>query len=482
MKISFPKTGFLLYLSVFLLFFASCDNNNEPSDVTTVTKKVNNFIHSTFKEVYLWDKYLPSINPNKEADSFAYFDKLVYKDDKWSMLTDKISDLQDSFYGEDTTFGYSLVIYRFSNSDTYFAVVQFVYPDSPADNAGVKRGDIIMTIDGNDITAANYLDLYYASSIKLGIGEVGSDRKLSLAKTVSLNAVKQYMNPVMISKVIEAGGKKVGYLLYTSFLLKSHRELQEAITGFKNMGVTDVVLDLRYNGGGTAVTSQLLCSMLVNEEAFRNKSVFLQQVWNDGYMEYFKYRGEETNEYFVHEYKSQNADESVVVDNINLSTIYILTGNGTASASEATIIGLKPYLDVVLIGETTSGKYCGGVLLEPENIGIKDSDLYDWGMYIMVYRFANKNGFPALTDVSGIAPNYYVEEDIITNPVALGEQNEPLLAKAIELITGQSGVQQSPSKTRMLDRKLVPADLKIPLKPLDEKMIDTKAVVIPSAK
>jgi C-terminal processing protease CtpA/Prc len=148
----------------------------------------------------------------------------------------------------------------------------------------------------------------------------------------------------------------------------------------------------------------------------------------------FKQDGEDTNEYFIHN----------LPVNMDLSRLYVLTMRYSASASEATIIGLKPYLNVIQIGEPTHGKYYGGGLIRPmvydrvKREWIVDKEIDNWLMYLMVYRYADKNG-----DVSfsgGLAPDIYAEEDYF--PLyPLGDERDPLLGKAIEMITGQTPVQ-----------------------------------------
>jgi len=125
-----------------------------------LTQKVNGFIKTAMTDIYLWYKYLPDIDIKYEMNSKDYFDKLLYDEDKWSFITDDVQALESSFEGVETTFGYSLAFGRFSNTGNIFALVEFVYPDTPAAEAGLKRGDIIVKMNGSDITdKENYQSL-----------------------------------------------------------------------------------------------------------------------------------------------------------------------------------------------------------------------------------------------------------------------------------------------------------------------------------
>ena len=149
-------------------------------------------------------------------------------------------------------------------------------------------------------------------------------------------------------------------------------------------------------------------------------------------MAYFKKEGEDTNEYF--------RDNLSV--NMNLDRLYVLTLRFTASASESTMIGLKPYMDVIQIGEATRGKYFGGLLLSPtvydsrRNTWIADEEIENWLLYLMVYRYADRTGDTSF--FGGLIPDFQIKEDYSYMLPPLGDVHDPLFGKAIELITGES--------------------------------------------
>ena len=423
----------LLVLAVAAVF-ASCSKEG-PDNQETALQKVCRFVYDYTSEAYLWNQYIPEgITYKSASDPNELFEMMRYRQlDKWSYLSDKADQEMDEFEGVSTTFGYSLAFGRFTNRpQELFAVVEFVYEDSPAQKAGIKRGDLILSLGGAPITESNYTNLYYAPALELGMGQVNLQGNVINSGVVrSLTAVNMYENPVIDCRVIEYGGKLVGYLAYTAFYEKSHELLLEIFKGFKNAGVSELILDLRYNLGGDAKTPPYLASLFAPADKVRGKSVFLRQLWNDDYMYYYTSQGEDLCSYF----------EKDIPVNLNLDKVYVLTSSKTASASEATISGLMPYMDVVLVGGKTYGKYCGAALLVP------DENMYgnitNWMLTLVVYKFANSEGYTEFKD--GIPADYEVEDSGLLAGIPLGSKEDPLIAKALSLIGGDgTKVAQQP--------------------------------------
>lgn len=436
-------------------------DEEDPKLASLTVQKVNTFIMSYMLDGYLWNDKIPAnINIFYETNPFTLFDKIKYKDDQWSLLTDDIDGLNGSISGVNTTFGYSLAFNKFTNTDSYFAVVCFVYPETPADKAGVKRGDILMRMNGKEITADNYTDLFYTSSIELQYGELTGNQVRLTDKIISLTAVKMYEDPVNAFRIIKQDNHKVGYLAYTDYVEDSYSKLSEVFEEFKKENITDLVLDLRYNSGGSSDITCALSSMLVSESVTKNKNIFLKEIWNSDYMSYFEATGLDMNTYF----------DSTVPVNLNLKRVYILTTSSSASASEATIIGLSPYMEVIQIGEVTAGKYCGGGLFRPVYIvnGQEklEEEIKNWGMYMMLFRYTNRDG---ITDFKkGLTPQYMVEDDLLA-AYPFGDTRDPLLARAMELITGQPPVTTLHQPTKFSGKFL--SGLKSRTNLLEGKMI-----------
>ena len=456
------KYGITVWSIGWLCIVSACsDKGKGIIDEETKTQRVNHFIVDMMSDAYLWTKTVnwDAIDYKTEANSQQLFKKIRHKHDRWSMLTDRVSELQNAFQGVSTTFGYQLIFGRFSNKNALFAIVLFVYPNTPAEKAGIKRGDFLVGLNGGDITETNYRNLYYASSISVKKGVLVDGKISTEPADISMKAVKMYEDSILKDSVIVKGAHKIGYLCYADYTMDSEPRLLEIFSKFKTQGVTDVVLDLRYNGGGTARTSRLLCSILGPQSAVKKKSKLLSQVWNDKYMKLWKEKKMENRitEYFI----------DTLSVNMNLSRLYVLTTRRTASASESTITGLHPYLDLVQIGDTTSGKFCGGILVNPEDLWGKGevNDIKDWGIYMMVYRFANINNDEF---INGIVPKH-AEKENYHALYPFGDERDLLFGKAVSLITGQPMVKAR-SQEQIPPYTILPVEDR---RALNEKMIST---------
>lgn len=415
---------FLLTVTVVLLSGCKSDYDDK---IPELTLKVNKFIKSAMDDFYLWYDNMPSIDPNYEHDSEAYFKKLLYKEDKWSYITSDVGAFEASVYdGIEKTFGYVLAFGRFSNTETLFAVIEYVYPNSPADKAGLKRGDIIALMNGSNITVNNYRKLLNDDNISITLGVV-SGNSLSPGDTkISMTSEVLIIDPVQIREVINHDGHKIGYLLYTQFISAFNSSLGDAFSYFQQQGITELVVDLRYNPGGEVSAAQFLCSSIAPVDIVNNQSTLVTLQWNDKLQRIFQQNPSDLEVTFT-----GNATTK-----LGLNKIHFITSSGTASASELSITGLRPYMDVTLVGNTTHGKYTGSITLKPEDIYNDKkyySDFKTWGLQPIVLRYANSLGE---TDFkNGFAPDIQVNDDLLAG-IPLGDLEESLLKAAVEDITG----------------------------------------------
>lgn len=445
-------------LGVVLVFAISGCNNDQVAEPDyafdgnlTVSERINKFIVEGVRTYYLWESetdwslYYTNETYAAYSKHSDLFGKLKYEDDHWSTLTENLKELEDEFGGVSTTFGYTLKAYYhpYAGNGEVIAVVLYTASGSPAANAGLKRGDIIIEMNGGKLTESNYKDLYQASSLTVRCGIIDAEAQTITGSSgaMSMTAVEMYENPINAYKVIEKGNHKIGYLCYTGYQIESESELVQVFSAFKSSGVTDVVLDLRYNSGGYARTALLLSSILAPGSVVKNKGVYLEHHYNDLYTAYYESKGNDMKDRFV----------DTLPVNMDLSRLYVLTTGSTASASEATMVGLDPYLNIIQIGGTTSGKYCGGILLSPEGLyGETNKNYYsgfsNWGMYIMIYRYANINGITSFT--GGLVPDIAADEDRF-DLKPFGDENDPLLGRALAHILGETYVEKR-SKTASL--------------------------------
>lgn len=425
------------------------DNSGDKSKITEETRYANRFAREALEIYYYWNeeisKDLNQLDPEKNSDPIATVEKIRYHDgtneiDKWTMLTDNMDEFTSSVEGVTTTYGYTPKVYLLSeNSNEVIAAVAFVSENSPAEKAGIKRGDLIYKIDGKTLTTENYLDLFYSSQIKLSMAKLDGNT-ITPTTELSLEAVKMYENPILCDSVYNLDGKKVGYLAYSSFDLKSIPELINICKEFKNEGIKELILDLRYNGGGYVITENVLASMFAPQVNVTNKDVFEKEDYNDFFTEYYRQEGESTTTYFETEHKIEfynenNQKDSIIYNtkdaNIGLEKIYgIITAN-SASASEALLSGLMPYMDIELIGEQSHGKYCTGWMLAAEDAYNRVTQaIKNWGIYVMVSIYKNANDeTPCMPN--GLTPNVEAEDNPLET-YQLGDENEAMLRVALE--------------------------------------------------
>ncbi|MCG8308749.1 MAG: S41 family peptidase [Cytophagales bacterium] len=413
----------LLYLFVFLLIFSSC-REDEIVEPKPQINEINEFIWKNMSEYYLWEKHLPgNIDRSTENDSKLYFEKLLYKPtDKWSFITDNYDALMNLLKGVEKSFGHHFKLFVLQNSTDVVGVVKYVIPDSPADEKGIKRGDVFFKVNGQTMNTANYRGLLFdRDSYTLSFGKFDESGRITPTEDKTLISGIISENPIHIRKTIDIEGNRIGYLSYNQFIADYNDELVNAFKQFKNDGITDLVLDLRYNPGGSIHTAVLLSSMIAPAAAVQNGEIFIKMIWND-----------KINDYFLKE-EGENSDNLVArfiqpEVNLDLQKVYILITSNSASASELVINCLDPYMEVILVGpENTTGKYVGSITIQD-----KDAN-HNWALQPIVLKTVNASG---ISDYDrGLAPHFTIDDDF---NAGLGTIKEDMLAKSVELITGKS--------------------------------------------
>ena len=275
-------------------------------------------------------------------------------------------------------------------------------------------------------------------------------------------------NPVHLTKIFDnIGGKKVGYLVYNQFSGSFNDELNDAFADFKSAGIEELVLDLRFNGGGSVLTSSLLASMIYRAAG---TGVFAELRFNDKHgKENDIYKFENRNYIYTTEGNSQGTEPLNRLNSVN--RLYVLTSGGTASASEMVINGLKPYMSsVTLIGNTTYGKNVGSITLydAPNSDYASESranPAHKYAMQPIVFQIFNKDGDSDY--LQGFSPDIEVNEyNYWNNLLPLGDRNEALLKTALDDISGIVSKQEL-SKAQ-LQAKLI--ELTLPEERFEKEM------------
>ncbi|GHT66724.1 peptidase S41 [Bacteroidia bacterium] len=416
---------------ILLLGFVACDDAEDTSGTTTANSaKINNWIYQNMKTYYLWTNNIPA-STDKSLAPDDYFESLLYKnEDRFSWIQENFTDLLNMLSGVQREAGYDFQLMRVKNSNAVFGNITYVKPNSPASNAGLQRGDIFVAIDDQRLTMDNYRTL---------IGKMGSQHQLDIAeyddlqqitKTVPLSVVVYKENPILLDTVYWIDGKKIGYFVYNFFARDNgdntytyERELNSLFGEFKSAGIDELIIDLRYNGGGAVTTSIALASMVSN----RTHS----DIFGIG-----QYNGKHKNndkDYFV----DKISDTNTPINHLGIDKLHVIATRGTASASELLINGLRPYMEVVIIGDTTYGKNVGSYTIYEKN-----NPANKWGMQPIVVKYANKDEFSDYG--KGFVPDVLANETNEGFPLKqLGDTDEVMLKATIDKIFGRTPIVAS---------------------------------------
>lgn len=399
--------------------FVGCKNEAPQPAEPSETEIVNQFVFDVFYTYYLWDTFFPAdIDINTYSDPNLLFEDMKYDElDHWSAITDNYVTFQDALNGVRTTSGYKLKLFQIADSVTVFGIIELVYSGGPADEAGLKRGDVLMKINGQSLTTSNYTDLLGLDSYTIGLGQLVDGVLSDTGETANITKREMSVDPILYYDVLDVNGTKIGYFVYDQFLDSDTTELKDVFSYFASENVSELVLDLRYNPGGYLSTCAALASMIAPESSL--DKIFLSMEWNQTLTEYFTNKYGENSDYFKMFFPVPEV-------NLNLNRLVVLTSGRTASASEAIINGLSPYMDVTVIGGQTVGKYTGASLFYDF-----EKHKHTWGIYLVINKIINALGNTDYVD--GFIPDFKVDDDFTT---PLGNMNEPLLAKAVEYLTG----------------------------------------------
>lgn len=456
------KKFLTLLLGLTLLLACNKDDdgiNPDPSaDVT-----VQDFMWKAMNLWYFWQSDVPDLGDdrfsnNEDYTNFLastpdpsdfYFDRLLFGEDRFSFLNSDYRELTQNLSGISRSNGLEFGLVLFGNGDDIFGYVRYIVPNSNAASKDISRGEVFTGVDGQSLNLDNYRDLLFGenATYTLEMADIANGVISPNGKTVTLTKEEGLVeNPVFIASTLDVNGQKIGYLMYNGFTNEFDEDLNDAFGMFVADGVTDLVLDFRYNGGGSVNSSRLLASMVYGTQT---DQVYIRQRWNDKLMEVFD--PEDLTDYFA-----GLTNDGSTVNTLNLNRVYILVTNSSASASELVINGLNPYIDVILIGETTRGKneFSLTMVDDPGREGApyiysqsREGNINpdnSWAIQPLVGRNENSVGFSNYTD--GFTPDIELPEDL-ENLGVLGDPNEPLLARALQEISGMGAKRDFRVKT-----------------------------------
>ena len=391
------------------------------------------WIEEVMRENYLWAEDMPVID--KEDTYFqepaTFFKNLLSKNalngkgDKYSYMEQTKAESRSLTLDRTSTYGMEFLLTNDPTGTTAhnYARVLYVLPGSPAEKAGIERGDWISAINQDRITSDNYKQLIQGGAIALQRSQViQTENGLGWQVRDNVNvstSISMEINPFYLHQMYEVNGKKIAYLVYNEFSTGPNNEGNESVydeqmkqifAQFKAQSPDAFILDLRYNNGGYLQCAQALGSLLAPASAMGKD--FVNLTFNE------KASPQTVRYPFSTDYANAN---------LNLNKVYILTGNQTASASEAVINGLIPYMgaeNVILIGNKTEGKNVAMSSYKNEAHGIT--------LYPVVAFVSNSNNEGDYSE--GFNPQYKLNENTLIQWLPLGNPEEYLLKNTLSLI------------------------------------------------
>ena len=444
---------FLILISFFVL--VSCGNNenngingnNKNNFAECSQEYINLEAFAYLEDWYLWYEHLPEVNP----EDFESLDKMIaaVKYREGDVLVDRFSyavkktEHDDYYAGK--RYGMGMSMRRDENNDIF---ITMVYPGSPAGEAGLKRGQQVLAVNGvtieeldengtynkehrNDagfLEKTDWNNVYNAENkgeaVIFKVIEHGDE----FETTVYLD---DYIGKsVLAYKVFENDGVKIGYIHFKSFINSSEDELNEVFAHFKDENVEHLVLDLRYNGGGLVRIAHQLVNLIVGGKAKGDNIIKL--IYND------KHTEQNTS------YKGEKLGNTLS----DIKKVSVIVSSGTASASEMVINSLTPYVEVSLIGETTYGK----------PVGMNSRDICDQTIVPITFKYANSQDYGDF--FLGMEADCSAEDDFKHD---FGDVNEEELAASLYYLSNgkcpPNAAVKSPKKRKTIE-ELIPLELK----------------------
>ena len=459
----------LLFITIITISFFGCFDDYDDEVISDVDIKT--FVWKGLNAVYLYKDNVSDLsndrfNSNLELRQFvadyqspeALFENLIYTPkDRFSIIVEDYNVLEQIFAGNNQTngieFGWAM------SPDTNFEVIGFVkyiLPNSNASTTNLKRGDIFYAINGTPLTLNNYRSLIGASSYTLNLATYDAQNETLTPNNtdVSLSKTNYSENPIYINQVINTANNKVGYLMYNGFIGSANNDvaLNNVFGEFKSEGVNELVLDLRYNPGGSVRSAIWLASMITGD--YTGETLIKRQ-WNSEIQQSFEVENPEAlidtfQDAIV--YRNSNGETLVneAINHLNLNRVYVLTSPNSASASELVINGLKPYIEVIQIGTNTAGKYQASTTIydSPELVNKQGvNPLHNYALQPLIFKISNANDVTDFDD--GLLPSIAYEEQLGAFGI-LGDVEEPLLKKALNAIEGISDDRSSRTNNKSL--------------------------------
>ncbi|MDA0315901.1 MAG: S41 family peptidase [Bacteroidetes bacterium] len=432
------------YIALTLLigFSYGCFEDND--DNATGSGSIKDFVWKAMNSVYLYNADVPDLSDDRfitdsDYNSFldgysspeTLFESLVYDRenvDRFSIITNNYFELEQSLSGINKRSGAEFNFYLVPGSSTeVFGIVRLILPNSNASQTSLTRGQVFNKVNGTTMTISNYRSLFSSDTYTINLAnyddnntdDISDDSISDTADAITLIKSIYTENPVYKTEIFNLNNKKIGYLMYNGFVGEFDSELNNAFGTFKAENIDHLILDLRYNPGGSVRTATALGSMITG--GFNNQ-VFATLKYNEDL---------QNNNYdyvFTDELTNGTA-----INSLNLDKVYVLTSGASASASEMIINSLKSYITVVQIGSTTVGKsQASQIIYDSSNFGRANANpTHTYALLPLIAITVNKDNI--VVPSYGLVPDIEFKEKA-ANYGILGDPTEPLLEAALNEI------------------------------------------------
>ncbi|MDR2274771.1 MAG: hypothetical protein LBF27_27940 [Sphingobacterium sp.] len=435
------RTYFIVNFAILLLFAmqgTGC-KKDDPNYPVGSNAYVNTWIIDSLRRYYLWNESLPK-KVNMDQDPQLFFRSLLHADDRFSYMVNP-TDPNSFSKSNRNQFGFDYSTLVSADGKLVFGVIKYVYLDSPASRNGLKRGDYISKINGQQLTASNAVVLQK----ELLTGDKGQltlaafeNNSLKDIQTVDLTKGMLLEQPIL-REIFRLNARTIGYLYINDF---SRGIAQSAISDFnvfRNENIDALIVDLRYNPGGQVAEAAGLAGLISglsfdtafitykgNKNGGRKTESIGQSASSDGTLQY----------------------DQILETGLKLKEVYILTSATTASAAEILINNLKPYVNVITIGEKTRGKDEASFVIRD----MRPTKTISWEMHPIIYKLSNALGVGDYA--AGIAPQYNVNEFEVLPLSILPSLDDPLIQRAVTLIGGSKSLAKQGASKQSAENSL----------------------------
>ena len=377
---SIQKFALSVVSTSLLLVGCSSDEPMPPLLGQCSTADELNQFYNYMNDNYFWNDDMPSnVSPGNYSNVYQLLEALVVPEDRFSFILTE--DEYQSRYVNAQYVGFGFSSRQVGNQ----VFINYVYADSPADLAGIKRSDELTHINGESVQTliqqGRYNEALGSATVGLTLELTWRDRQgMSYTEAVSKELVET--NTVLAAEVLNIDGRDVGYYVLNTFINRTGSDLNNAYNQFT--GVDELIIDVRYNTGGLTRYANQAATQAAGNNVIGE--VFAKYLFNSN----------NTDMNFIEQFQLYDG-----IRQLNLDRVYVLTTASSCSSSELLINSLDPFVEVVVIGEPTCGKPVGQI---PERLCDKRT---------FVVNFETVNALDQGRYFDGLAPNCSASDQLV---------------------------------------------------------------------